>query len=142
MQPRSRACHSARPANGGVMTKAIRFHKVGGPEVLVWEEVEVGAPQAGQIRIKQEAIALNYSDLFLRSGAAPVPLPAVCGSEAAGVVEAVGPGVTDFKAGDRVAYCSAPVGAYAEARLYPAEKAVKVPDGISFEAAAAMMMKG
>jgi NADPH2:quinone reductase len=132
----------ASKGNGDAMAKAIRFHKVGGPEVLVWEDVEVGEPQAGQIRIRQEAVALNFSDLFLRSGAAPVPLPATCGSEAAGVVDAVGPGVTEFKAGDRVAYCSAPVGAYAEARLYPAEKAVKVPDGISSETAAAMMMKG
>jgi NADPH2:quinone reductase len=124
------------------MPKAIRFHKTGGPEVLNWEDVDVGKAGAGQLRIQQKAVALNFSDLFLRSGAAPVPLPAICGSEGAGVVEEVGSGVTEFKPGDRVAYTSAPVGSYAEARLYPADKAVKLPEGISFETAAAMMMKG
>jgi NADPH2:quinone reductase len=122
--------------------KAIRFHKTGGPEVLVAEDVEVGDPGAGQIRIKQHAVGLNYLDTYHRTGLYPLPLPSGLGSEAAGVVEAVGPGVTEFKAGDRVAYASAPVGAYAEARLYPADRAVKIPEGISFETAAAMMLKG
>jgi NADPH2:quinone reductase len=122
--------------------KAIRFHKTGGPEVLVAEDVEVGDPGPGQIRIKQHAVGLNYLDTYHRTGLYPLPLPSGLGSEAAGVVEAVGPGVTEFKAGDRVAYASAPVGAYAEARLYPADRAVKIPEGISFETAAAMMLKG
>jgi NADPH2:quinone reductase len=122
--------------------KAIRFHKTGGPEVLVWEDVEVGAPGPGQIRIKQHAVGLNYVDTYQRSGLYPMPLPSGAGSEGAGVVEAVGAGVTDFEPGDRVAYASAPVGAYAEVRLYPADRAVKLPEGISFETAAAMMLKG
>jgi len=122
--------------------KAIRFHKTGGPEVLVAEDVEVGDPGAGQIRIKQHAVGLNYLDTYHRTGLYPLPLPSGLGSEGAGVVEAVGPGVTELKAGDRVAYASAPVGAYAEARLYPADRAVKIPEGISFETAAAMMLKG
>ena len=124
------------------MPKAIRFHKTGGPEVLVAEDVEVGDPGAGQIRIKQHAVGLNYLDTYHRTGLYPLPLPSGLGSEGAGVVEAVGPGVTELKAGDRVAYASAPVGAYAEARLYPADRAVKIPEGISFETAAAMMLKG
>ena len=124
------------------MPKAIRFHKTGGPEVLVWEDVEVGDPGPGQLRIRQHAIGVNYVDTYQRSGLYAVPLPSGCGSEGAGVVEAVGPGVTDFKAGDRVAYASAPIGAYSEVRLYPADRAVKIPEGISFETAAAMMLKG
>lgn len=124
------------------MTKAIRFHKTGGPEVLVWEDIEVGAPGQGQIRIKQHAAGLNYLDTYHRSGLYPMQLPAVCGSEGAGIVEAVGPGVTDLKTGDRVAYASPPVGAYAETRLFPADRVVKVPEQISFETAAAMMLKG
>jgi len=124
------------------MPKAIRFHKTGGPEVLVWEDVEVGDPGAGQIRIRQHAVGLNFVDVYQRSGLYQMPLPSGTGSEGAGVVEAVGAGVTEFKPGDRVAYASAPLGSYAEARLYPADRAVKIPDGISFETAAAMMLKG
>jgi NADPH2:quinone reductase len=124
------------------MPKAIRFHKTGGPEVLVWEDVEVGDPGAGQLRIRQHAIGVNYVDTYQRSGQYPMPLPSGCGSEGAGVVEAVGAGVTDLKPGDRVAYATAPVGAYSEVRLYPADRAVKIPEGISFETAAAMMLKG
>ena len=124
------------------MPKAIRFHKAGGPEVLVWEDVEVGDPGQGQIRVRNHAVGLNFVDVYQRSGLYPLPLPSGTGSEAAGVVEAVGAGVTELKAGDRVAYASAPLGAYAEARLYPAERAVKIPDAISFETAAAMMLKG
>ena len=93
------------------MPKAIRFHKTGGPEVLVAEDVEVGDPGQGQIRIKQHAVGLNYLDTYHRTGLYPLPLPSGLGSEGAGVVEAVGSGVTEFKAGDRVAYASAPVGA-------------------------------
>jgi NADPH2:quinone reductase len=122
--------------------KAIRFHKTGGPEVLVWEDVEVGEPGPGQVRIRNHAVGLNYLDTYHRTGLYPLPLPAVCGTEGAGVVEAVGAGVTDLKAGDRVAYASPPVGSYAEVRLYPVERCVKLPDGISFDAAAAMMLKG
>jgi NADPH2:quinone reductase len=124
------------------VTKAIRFHKTGGPEVLVWEDVEVGEPGPGQVRIRNHAVGLNYLDTYYRSGLSPLQLPVGCGSEGAGVVEAVGPGVTDLKAGDRVAYASAPIGSYAEARLYPADRTVKVPEKVSFETAAAMMLKG
>jgi NADPH2:quinone reductase len=124
------------------MPKAIRFHKTGGPEVLAWDDVEVGEPGPGQLRIRHHAIGVNYVDTYQRAGMYPMPLPSGCGSEAAGVVEAVGPGVADFKAGDRVTYATAPVGAYSEVRLYPAERAVKLPEGISFETAAAMMLKG
>ena len=124
------------------MPKAIRFHKTGGPEVLVWEDVEVGDPGAGQVRIRQHAVGLNFVDVYQRSGLYQMPLPSGTGSEGAGVVEAVGAGVTEFKAGDRVAYASPPLGAYSEVRLYPADRAVKIPDGISFETAAAMMLKG
>ncbi len=124
------------------MPKAIRFHKTGGPEVLVWEDVEAGDPGPGQLRIRNKAIGVNYVDTYQRGGLYPIPLPSGCGSEGAGVVEAVGAGVTDFKEGDRVTYVSAPVGAYSEVRLYPAERAVKLPEGIAFEPAAAMMLKG
>jgi NADPH2:quinone reductase len=124
------------------VTKAIRFHKAGGPEVLVWEDVEVGSPGQGQIRIKQHAVGLNYLDVYNRSGLYTLQLPAVCGNEGAGVVEAIGPGVSEVKVGDRVAYASPPIGSYAEARLYPADRVVKVPEKISFETAAAMMLKG
>jgi NADPH:quinone reductase len=124
------------------MPKAVRFHKTGGPEVLVWEDVEVGDPGPGQIRIRHHAVGLNYLDTYHRSGLYPLQLPSGCGTEGAGVVEAVGAGVTDLKAGDRVAYAGGAPGAYAEARLFPADRAVKIPDGISFETAAAMMLKG
>src|SRR3989304_1257031 len=123
------------------MPKPIPCTKAGGPEVLVWEDVEVGDPGPGQLRIRQHAIGVNYVDTYQRSGLNAVPLPSGCGSEGAGVVEAVGAGVTAFKAGDRVAYASAPIGAYSEVRLYPADRAVKIPEGISFETAAAMMLK-
>ena len=124
------------------MPKAIRFHKTGGPDVLVWEDVEVGDPGPGQIRIRQHAVGLNFVDVYQRSGLYQMPLPSGAGSEGAGVVEAVGAGMTEFKPGDRVAYASAPLGSYSEVRLYPADRAVKIPDGISFETAAAMMLKG
>jgi NADPH:quinone reductase len=124
------------------MTHAIRFHKPGGPEVLVWEEVELGKPGPGEARIRHTAVGLNFVDIYNRSGLYPVPLPSGLGSEAAGVVEEVGPGVTDLKAGDRVAYGSASAGAYAEARLIAADRLIKLPDAIDDKTAAAMMLKG
>jgi NADPH:quinone reductase len=124
------------------MAKAIRFHKTGGPEVMQLEDVAVGDPAAGQARIRQTAIGVNFIDTYHRSGLYPMPMPSGLGSEAAGVVEAVGPGVTGFKAGDRVAYTGNPVGSYADVRLYPADRLVKLPSGISDEQAASMMLKG
>jgi NADPH2:quinone reductase len=125
------------------MTHAIRFHKTGGPEVLVWEEVNVGKPGAGEARIRHTAVGLNFVDIYNRSGVyPPAQLPSGLGGEGAGVVEEVGSGVTDLKPGDRVAYGAAPLGAYAEARLIPAERLLKLPDGIDDKTAAAMMLKG
>ena len=124
------------------MTHAIRFHATGGPEVLKWEEVTVGDPGPGEVRIEHKAIGLNYIDTYHRTGLYPLPLPSGIGLEAAGVVEAVGPGVTELKAGDRVAYCNGPIGTYAERKLHPVERLVKIPEGISFEQAACMMLQG
>lgn len=124
------------------MTKAIRFHKTGGPEVLQMDDVTVPDPGANQARIRHTAIGVNFIDTYQRTGLYPLPLPCVAGNEGAGVVEAVGPGVTQVKPGDRVAYTGAPPGAYAEARLYAADRLVKIPDGISDEQAASMMLKG
>lgn len=124
------------------MTHAIRFHKPGGPEVLQWDEVQVGKPGPGEARVRHTAIGLNYVDTYIRSGLYPSPLPSGLGAEAAGVVEEVGSGVTDIKAGDRVAYGNSPVGAYSEARVMPADRLVVLPDGISDKHAAAMMLKG
>lgn len=124
------------------MTKAIRFHKTGGPEVMQLDDVSVGDPAAGQARIRQTAIGVNFIDTYHRSGLYPMPLPSGLGSEGAGVVEAVGPGVTEVKVGDRVAYTGNPLGSYAEARLYAADRLVKVPAGITDQQAASMMLKG
>jgi NADPH2:quinone reductase len=124
------------------MAHAIRFNKTGGPEVLQWEEVQVAAPGAGELQIRHKAVGLNYIDTYHRTGLYPMQLPSGIGLEAAGVVEQVGPGVTEFKPGDRVAYCNGPIGAYAEVKNHPAERCVKVPDGISFEQAACMMLQG
>ena len=124
------------------MSKAIRLHKQGGPEVMVWEDVEVGEPGAGQALVRHNACGLNYIDVYHRSGLYPLPMPSGIGMEAAGVVEAVGPGVSNVKKGDRVAYASGPVGAYAESRLMTADRLVNLPDGISFEQGAAMMLQG
>ena len=124
------------------MTHAIRFHKPGGPEVLVWEEVNVGKPGPGEARIRHTAVGLNFVDIYNRSGLYPVQLPSGLGGEAAGVVEEVGAGVSDLKPGDRVAYGAAPLGAYAEARLIPADRLLKLPDSIDDKTAAAMMLKG
>jgi NADPH2:quinone reductase len=124
------------------MTHAIRFHKAGGPEVLTWEEVQVGKPGPGEARVRHSAIGLNFVDTYIRSGLYPTPLPSGLGGEAAGVVEEVGSGVTDIKAGDRVAYGNSPVGAYSEARVMPADRLVVLPAGINDKQAAAMMLKG
>jgi NADPH2:quinone reductase len=124
------------------MAYAIRIHKTGGPEVLQWEEVNVAQPGQGEVQIRHKAIGLNYIDTYHRTGLYPLPLPSGIGLEAAGVVEAVGAGVTEFKAGDRVAYCNGPIGAYAEVKNHPAERCVKVPEGIGFEQAASMMLQG
>jgi NADPH:quinone reductase len=124
------------------MVHAIRFEKAGGPEVLSWQEVEVGKPGEGQVRLKQSAVGLNYIDTYHRSGLYRLPMPSGLGSEGAGVVEEVGPGVRDLKPGDRVAYAGGPIGAYAEARLMPADRLVPVPAGITDSQAAAMMLKG
>ena len=124
------------------MAHAIRFSKTGGPEVLQWEEVNVPAPGQGECQVRHKAVGLNYIDTYHRTGLYPVPMPSGIGLEASGVVEAVGPGVTEFKAGDRVAYCNGPLGAYADVKNHPAERLVKLPDGISFEQAGSMMLQG
>lgn len=125
-----------------MMTKAIRIHQFGGPEVMQWEDVEVGEPGAGQIRMRTTAAGLNFIDTYHRTGMYKIPLPSVIGREGAGVVEAIGPGVTEFQIGDRVAYASSPIGSYAEVRLMPAERLVKIPEGITDQQAASMMLKG
>ncbi|WP_308911025.1 quinone oxidoreductase family protein [Pseudokordiimonas caeni] len=122
--------------------RVIRFEKTGGPEVLASATVEIANPGAGEVLIRQEAIGLDFIDTYHRTGLYPVPLPAVPGLEAAGVIEAVGAGVTDFREGDRVAYPAGPMGSYASHRLFPAARLVKLPDGVDFEAAAALMLKG
>jgi NADPH:quinone reductase len=123
--------------------KAIRVHEPGGPEVLRWEDVTVGEPGPGEARIRHTAVGLNYVDVYYRTGLyKPPSYPFTPGSEAAGVVEAVGAGVTDIRPGMRVAYGAAPLGAYAQARLVPADRLVALPDGIDDRTAAAMMLKG
>lgn len=124
------------------MTKAIRISAVGGPEVMEYVDVEVGEPGPGEARVRHAACGLNYIDVYFRTGAYPQPLPAGLGMEGAGTVEAVGPGVTHVKPGDRVAYAARPPGAYAEARVMPAAALVKLPDAIDFETGAAMMLQG
>jgi len=124
------------------MAKAIRFHKTGGPEVLQLDEVSVGDPGPGQARVRHTAIGVNFIDTYQRSGLYPIQLPSGAGNEGAGVVEAVGAGVTQVKPGDRVAYTGAPPGSYCEARLYAADRLVKTPEGISDEQAASIMLKG
>lgn len=125
------------------MSKAIRIHQYGGPEALRWEEVEVSDPGPGQIRIRQSAVGLNYIDVYHRTGLYPLPsLPWTLGMEGAGRVEAVGAGVTELQVGDRVAYASPPVGAYAEVRLIAADRVVALPEAIDDQTAAAMMLQG
>ncbi|MCA8240491.1 quinone oxidoreductase family protein [Burkholderia sp. AU32262] len=124
------------------MPKAIRYDQPGGPDVMKWVDVEVGAPKAGEVRIRQHAVGLNYIDVYFRTGLYPQPLPGGLGMEAAGEVTAVGDGVTAFKTGDRVAYVGQPPGAYAQERVMPAERLVKLPDGISYDDAASVMLQG
>ncbi len=124
------------------MTHAIRIHEHGGPEVMKWEAVDVGAPGDKDVRIKHTAVGLNYIDTYHRTGLYKIPLPTVIGREAAGVIEAVGAGVTDLKVGDRVAYAAGPIGAYAEARLMPADRVVKIPANVTDQQAASIMLKG
>ncbi|WP_374486993.1 quinone oxidoreductase [Zoogloea sp.] len=124
------------------MSHLIRFERTGGPEVLQWVEVDVPRPAAGEVQVRHHAVGLNYIDTYHRSGLYPLPLPSGLGQEAAGVVEAVGEGVTEFLPGDRVAYAGGPLGAYAELRNIAAQQLVKLPDSLSFEQGAAMMMQG
>ncbi|MGB8602476.1 MAG: quinone oxidoreductase [Rhizomicrobium sp.] len=122
--------------------KAIRFAKTGGPDVLQIQDIELPAPAPGFIRVRHRAIGINFIDTYQRSGLYALPLPSGLGSEAAGVVEAVGEGVKRFVVGDRVGYCSGPIGAYAEANNVAENKAIKLPEGIGFDTAAASMLKG
>ena len=124
------------------MPNAIRFHRNGGPEVLQWESVEVGEPGPGEARVRHTAIGLNYIDTYHRSGLYKLALPTGLGTEGAGVVEAVGPGVTDVRPGDRVGYSGGPLGAYSEVRVMPADRLVKLPEGVSDKIAATLMLKG
>jgi NADPH2:quinone reductase len=122
--------------------KAIRMNQVGGPEVLEYVDVELGEPGAGEVLIRQHAIGVNFLDIYFRIGLYPIPLPAGVGQEGAGVIEKVGPGVTHLAVGDRVAYAGRPSGSYAQARIMPADIIVKLPDALSFEQGAAMMLQG
>ncbi|QXR34772.1 quinone oxidoreductase [Alcaligenes aquatilis] len=124
------------------MVKAIRIERNGGPEVLQWASVELPAPQEQEVTIRQKAVGLNFIDIYFRNGLYSHPLPHGLGFEASGIVEAVGSGVTHLKVGDRVAYGQSPLGAYAQARNVPADRVVRIPDAVSFEQAAAMMLKG
>ncbi|PRF28220.1 quinone oxidoreductase [Burkholderia multivorans] len=124
------------------MPKAIRYDQPGDPDVMKWVDVEVGAPQAGEVRIKQHAVGLNYIDVYFRTGLYPQPLPGGLGMEAAGEVTAVGEGVGALKVGDRVAYVAQPPGAYAQERVLSAERVVKLPDGIGYDDAASVMLQG
>ena len=123
-------------------THVVRVHQTGGPEVLRWEKIELPAPAPGEVRVRHTAIGLNFLDTYFRTGLYPLPLPAVLGSEAAGVVEAIGQGVTEVRKGDRVAYGTGPTGAYAEVRNVPVAHVVKLPDAIDDTTAAAVMLKG
>ena len=124
------------------MAKAIRFYEIGGPEVLRLETVEVGEPGPGQARVRHTGIAVNFIDIYFRTGRYPTPLPSALGSDAVGVVEAVGAGVTDIAVGDRVGYLIGPQGAYSDVRVMPAEVLIRLPDGITDSTAATIMMKG
>ncbi len=121
---------------------AIRFHATGGPEVLAAEPILVGQPGPRQVRVRHEAVGLNFIDTYFRTGLYPIDLPGGLGNEAAGIIEAIGDGVAEFQAGDRVGYFTGPVGAYATHRLIDADRLVRIPDGISSEQAAAAMLKG
>ncbi|MBD3894158.1 quinone oxidoreductase [Hydrogenophaga sp.] len=123
-------------------SRAVRIHAHGGPEQLQIETVAVGEPGAGELRIRHHAIGLNFIDIYQRSGLYPLPLPLTLGMEAAGVVEALGPGVTHLQVGDRVAYAANPPGSYCDLRVMPAMNVCRLPDGIAFDSGAAMMLKG
>ncbi len=123
-------------------THAIRIERHGGPEVLQWQEVALGEPGPGEVRVRHGAIGVNFIDIYHRGGLYPLPLPSGLGIEGAGTIEAVGEGVTPWRVGDRVAYCSGPPGAYAQARVVPAKVLVALPEAIAFDTAAAMMLKG
>ena len=124
------------------MARAIRFHQTGGPEVLKLETIEAGDPGPGEARVRHSAIAVNFIDIYVRTGRYPAPLPSGLGSDAVGVVEAVGAGVTDSAAGDRVGYLLGPQGAYSDVRVMPAAVLIKLPDGIADRSAATLIMKG
>jgi len=124
------------------MANAIRFHEIGTPSVMRWEEIEVGRPGAGEVRVRHEAVGLNFADTYFRSGLYPAQLPAGMGVEGAGVVEEIGEGVVDFAVGDRVTYTGSPLGAYATERIMAASDLIALPDGIAFDTAAAMTMRG
>jgi NADPH:quinone reductase len=124
------------------MARAIRLHAIGGPEVLQIEPVQVGEPGPGQARVRHTYVAVNFIDIYFRSGRYPHPLPMGLGSDAVGIVEAVGEGVTDIRVGDRVGYLLGPQGAYSDVRVMPAEVLIRLPDGVSDRAAATLMMKG
>jgi NADPH:quinone reductase-like Zn-dependent oxidoreductase len=124
------------------VNKAVRFHQTGGPEVLRLEAVEVGDPGPGEVRVRHVAVGVNFADTYFRTGLYPGPLPSGLGVEAAGVVEAVGPNVTAVSPGERVTYTGSPLGAYSTARIMPADSLIRLPDGIAFETAAAMTMRG
>ena len=124
------------------MTKAIRFERVGGADVLAFQEVSLRPPGEGEVRVRHTAVGVNFIDIYHRTGLYKLPLPSGLGLEAAGVVEAIGQGVTRFKAGDRIAYASGPIGAYSEASNVVANRAVKIPEGVSDDIAAAILLKG
>ena len=125
-----------------IKSKAIKMMQVGGPEVLQWVDIEVAAPGPDEVRVVHEAIGLNFIDVYFRKGVYPQPLPGWLGMEASGVIESVGSNVKHVKVGDRVAYAGKPAGAYSQVRVMPAEIVVKLPDAISFEMGAAMMLQG
>ena len=124
------------------MAKGIRFYETGGPEVLRWEALEVGEPGPGEVRVRHHAVGLNFADTYFRTGLYPAPLPAGMGVEGAGVIEAVGPGVTDFAEGDRVTYTGSPLGAYSTERVLPTASLIRLPEAITFDVAAATTMRG
>lgn len=124
------------------MAKGIRIHETGGPEVLQWEEIEVGTPGPGEVRVRHHAVGCNFADTYFRTGYYPAPLPAGMGVEAAGVIEEVGAGVTAFAPGDRVTYTGSPLGAYSTERVMNSSPLIKLPDTIDFATAAAMTMRG
>ncbi|MFJ9389945.1 quinone oxidoreductase family protein [Nocardioides sp. NPDC101246] len=124
------------------MAYAVRIDEAGGPEVMHWEPVEIGTPGPGEVTVRHGAVGLNFADTYFRTGLYPAPLPNGLGVEGAGVIEAVGPGITDFTPGDRVTYTGSPLGAYSTERVMPTDSLIRLPDDIDFETAAAMTMRG